>query len=44
MIRVVDAAAAPVTLRLREGYRIAGHHFSTASMVLLRITTSRDRT
>jgi len=44
MIRVVAAEAAPFTFRLREGYRIAGHHFTTASMVLVRITTSDGRT
>jgi len=44
MIPVVSADAAPFTFRLREGYRIAGHHFTTASMVLLRITTSDGRT
>ena len=44
MIRVVDAHAAPLTFRLREGYRIAGHRFTSASMVLLRVTTSDGRT
>jgi L-Ala-D/L-Glu epimerase / N-acetyl-D-glutamate racemase len=44
MIAVVAADAAPVTFKLREGYRIAGHRFDAADMVLLRITTSDGRT
>jgi L-Ala-D/L-Glu epimerase / N-acetyl-D-glutamate racemase len=44
MIRVVSAEAAPVTFRLREGYRIAGAHFETAENVILKVTTSDGRT
>jgi L-alanine-DL-glutamate epimerase-like enolase superfamily enzyme len=44
MIGIVAAHAAPATFRLREGYRIAGHRFDAAHMVLLRITTSDGRT
>jgi len=44
MTRVVAAEAAPITFRLREGYRIAGHHFTSAEHVLLKIVTSDGRT
>jgi L-Ala-D/L-Glu epimerase / N-acetyl-D-glutamate racemase len=44
MIAITAAEAAPVTFRLREGYRIAGHRFDAADMVLLRLTTSDGRT
>ncbi|HYV85307.1 MAG TPA: enolase C-terminal domain-like protein [Patescibacteria group bacterium] len=40
MIRIVAAEAVPITFRLREGYRIAGHHFTSAENVLLKISTS----
>jgi L-alanine-DL-glutamate epimerase-like enolase superfamily enzyme len=44
MIRVVGAEAVPITFRLRQGYRIAGHHFTRAENVLLKIATSDGHT
>ncbi|HEV8122539.1 MAG TPA: hypothetical protein VGQ67_16215, partial [Candidatus Polarisedimenticolia bacterium] len=44
MIRIVAAEARPKTFRLVEGYRIAGHRFDRADMVLLKIATSDGRT
>lgn len=44
MNRIVSAEAAPVTFRLVEGYRIAGRHFTTADMVLLKLVASDGRT
>jgi L-alanine-DL-glutamate epimerase-like enolase superfamily enzyme len=44
LIRIVAAEARPKTFRLVEGYRIAGHRFDRADMVLLKIATSDGRT
>jgi L-alanine-DL-glutamate epimerase-like enolase superfamily enzyme len=44
MIRVTGAEAVAITFRLREGYRIAGHRFTRAENVLLKITTSDGHT
>lgn len=40
MTWIVSAEATPVTFRLAEGYRIAGRHFTTAEMVLLKLVAS----
>lgn len=40
MIRIVAAEVRPQTFRLIEGYRIAGHRFDRADMVLLKIATA----
>jgi L-alanine-DL-glutamate epimerase-like enolase superfamily enzyme len=44
MIRVLSATAVPVTFRLVEGYRIAGHTYTTADNVILKVTTADGRT
>jgi L-Ala-D/L-Glu epimerase / N-acetyl-D-glutamate racemase len=44
MNRVTAAEAVPITFRLREGYRIAGHHFTSAENVLLKVVMSDGRT
>jgi L-alanine-DL-glutamate epimerase-like enolase superfamily enzyme len=44
MIRVVSVEVFPVTFRLAEGYRIAGHQFTRAENVFLKMTTSDGRT
>jgi L-alanine-DL-glutamate epimerase-like enolase superfamily enzyme len=44
MIRVLAAEAAPITFRLREGYRIAGASFSSADNVIVKIDTADGRT
>jgi L-Ala-D/L-Glu epimerase len=44
VIRVVSAEAAPITFRLKEGYRIAGASFTEAYNVILKVTTSDGRT
>lgn len=44
MIRVIGAEAVALTFRLREGYRIAGHRFTSAENVLLKIATSDGHT
>lgn len=40
MIRIVAAEVLPRTFRLVEGYRIAGHRFDSADMVLLKIAAA----
>ena len=40
MTRIVSAEATKVAFRLVEGYRIAGRHFTTADMVLLKLVAS----
>jgi L-alanine-DL-glutamate epimerase-like enolase superfamily enzyme len=40
MIRVREAEAIPIRFRLQEGYRIAGHAFTHADNVFLRIATA----
>jgi len=40
MNRIVASRAIEKTFRLREGYRIAGHTFTSATMVLLRLETA----
>ncbi len=44
MIRVRHAAAVPITFRLVEGYRIAGHSFTTADNIILKVTTADGQT
>lgn len=44
MIRVVSVEVFPITFRLAEGYRIAGHQFTRADNVFLKLTTSDGRT
>ena len=44
MTRIVSADIAPITFRLREGYRIAGASFATAFNVILKLGTSDGRT
>ena len=43
MIRVLSAQAHSVTFRLREGYRIAGRSFTSATNVILKVDTSDGR-
>ena len=40
MTRIVSAEATPITFRLVEGYRIAGRHFTSAEMVVLKLVAS----
>ena len=40
MIAVRTAVAFPIRFRLKEGYRIAGHSFTHADNVILKITTA----
>jgi L-alanine-DL-glutamate epimerase-like enolase superfamily enzyme len=44
VIRIVAAEVRPRTFRLREGYRIAGHRFDSADMVLLKIVAADGST
>jgi len=44
MMRVRHATAVPITFRLVEGYRIAGHSYTSADNIILKVTTSDGRT
>jgi L-alanine-DL-glutamate epimerase-like enolase superfamily enzyme len=44
MIRVIGVEAIPVTFRLTEGYRIAGHTYTTAANIVVKVDTSDGRT
>jgi len=44
MIRVIRVEAIPVTFRLTEGYRIAGHAYTTAENIIVKVDTSDGRT
>ena len=44
MIRVIGVEVIPITFRLMEGYRIAGHTYTTATNILVKVDTSDGRT
>src|SRR5256712_3400070 len=44
MIRVLRVEAIPVSFRLTEGYRIAGHTYRTAENIVVKVDTSDGRT
>ena len=44
MIRVLHAEAIPISFRLAEGYRIAGHTYTSADNIIVKIDTSDGRT
>ena len=44
MIRVQHVEAIPITFRLAEGYRIAGHTYNSADNIIVKIDTSDGRT
>jgi L-alanine-DL-glutamate epimerase-like enolase superfamily enzyme len=44
MIRVIRVEAVPVPFRLAEGYRIAGHSYTTAENIIVKVDTSDGRT
>ncbi|HEV8701265.1 MAG TPA: dipeptide epimerase [Candidatus Polarisedimenticolia bacterium] len=44
MIRILHVEAIPISFRLAEGYRIAGHTYTTADNILLKVDTSDGRT
>ncbi len=44
MIRVIQVEAIPITFRLTEGYRIAGHGYTTADNIIVKVDTSDGRT
>jgi len=44
MSRVISVEAIPITFRLAEGYRIAGHTYTTAENIILKVDTSDGRT
>ena len=44
MIRVHRVEVIPVPFRLAEGYRIAGHHYTTAENIVVKVDTSDGRT
>ena len=44
MIRVLRVEAIPVPFRLTEGYRIAGHTYTSAENIVVKVDTSDGRT
>ena len=44
MIRILGAEAIPISFRLIEGYRIAGHTYTTADNIIVKVDTSDGRT
>ena len=44
MIRVIRVEAIPIPFRLTEGYRIAGHTYTTAENIVVKVDTSDGRT
>jgi L-alanine-DL-glutamate epimerase-like enolase superfamily enzyme len=44
MIRILGAEAIPIAFRLAEGYRIAGHSYTTADNIIVKVDTSDGRT
>ncbi len=43
MIRVQSVEAIPITFRLTEGYRIAGHSYTSADNIIVKVDTSDGR-
>lgn len=44
MIRILGAEAIPIAFRLTEGYRIAGHTYTSADNIIVKVDTSDGRT
>ena len=44
MIRVTRVEVIPIPFRLVEGYRIAGHAYSIAENIIVKVDTSDGRT